>query len=98
MNDIIERKEKCGDCLHAEVCEVITKLIAFNRNNPAYCKKFRNSSDVAPVRHGRWLWNETGKLGWEQYYICSNCGDKEYWESKFCPNCGAYMRGESTDD
>lgn len=47
--------------------------------------------DAVPVVHGRWIWNETGKPDWEQFYTCSNCGDPEYWESHFCPNCGAKM-------
>ena len=25
---------------------------------------------------------------------CSVCGESEEWMSKFCPNCGADMRGE----
>ena len=48
-------------------------------------------ADVAEVVHGRWIWNEEGEIDWEQFYRCSNCGDKEYWESNFCPNCGAKM-------
>ena len=47
--------------------------------------------EIYRVRHGRWTWNETGEIDWEQFYICSNCGDKEYWESNYCPNCGAKM-------
>ena len=53
--------------------------------------KGMKSADVAEVVHGRWIWNEEGEIDWEQFYRCSNCGDKEYWESNFCPNCGAKM-------
>lgn len=49
------------------------------------------AADVAEVVHGRWIWNEEGEIDWDQFYRCSNCGDKEYWESNFCPNCGAKM-------
>ena len=49
------------------------------------------AADVAEVVHGRWIWNEEGEIDWEQFYRCSNCGNKEYWESNFCPNCGAKM-------
>ena len=49
------------------------------------------AADVAEVVHGRWIWNEEGEIDWEQFYRCSNCGDKEYWGSNFCPNCGAKM-------
>lgn len=50
-----------------------------------------NAIEIYRVRHERWTWNEEGEIDWEQFYRCSNCGDKEYWESKFCPNCGAAM-------
>lgn len=36
------------------------------------------AADVAEVVHGRWIWNEEGEIDWEQFYRCSNCGDKEY--------------------
>ena len=49
------------------------------------------AADVAEVVHGQWIWNEEGEIDWEQFYRCSNCGNKEYWESNFCPNCGAKM-------
>lgn len=49
------------------------------------------AADVAEVVHRRWIWNEEGEIDWEQFYRCSNCGNKEYWESNFCPNCGAKM-------
>ena len=49
------------------------------------------AADVAEVVHGRWIWNEEGEIDWEQFYRCSNCGNKEYWESNFCPNCVAKM-------
>ena len=55
------------------------------------------AADVAEVVHGRWIWNEEGEIDWEQFYRCSNCGDKEYWESNFCPNCGAKMDGGNDD-
>ena len=30
-------------------------------------------------------------------FRCSMCGYEQDWQSKFCPNCGADMRGESDD-
>lgn len=55
------------------------------------------AADVAPVRHGRWVWHETGDNEWEQFYSCSNCGEKSYWESNFCQECGAKMDLEVSD-
>ena len=37
---------------------------------------------VDPVKHGRWMGT-----------VCSVCGESfsEYYDCKFCPNCGAKM-------
>lgn len=48
------------------------------------------AADVVPVRHGRWILIETDE---EQFFFCSECENKEYWESNFCPSCGAKMDG-----
>ena len=47
-------------------------------------------ADVAPVRHGKWLCVDTDT---EQFFLCNRCKKKEYWESDYCPNCGAKMDG-----
>ena len=46
------------------------------------------AADVAPVWHGRWLCVDTDT---EQFFLCNRCKKKEYWESNYCPNCGAKM-------
>lgn len=46
------------------------------------------TADVAPVVHGRWLCVDTDT---EQFFLCNRCKKKEYWESNYCPNCGAKM-------
>ena len=48
------------------------------------------AADVAPVRHGRWLCVDTDT---EQFFLCNRCKKKEYWESNYCPSCGAKMYG-----
>lgn len=53
------------------------------------------ASDVVPVRHGRWILIETDE---EQLFFCSECENKEYWESDFCPSCGAKMDGGDKND
>ena len=52
--------------------------------------------DVAPVRHGKWIYDN-----WCEFK-CSECG--EYSNSKpykgkenFCPNCGAKMDGKEIE-
>ena len=51
--------------------------------------------------HGKWLknWCDTGMVGHE-YAECSLCGcqmidTNVFWDSKFCPRCGAQMIKES---
>ena len=48
------------------------------------------SEDADPVVHGRWVCIDTDA---EQFFVCSKCDKKEYWESEYCPNCGARMDG-----
>jgi hypothetical protein len=50
------------------------------------------SEDVAPVVRGEWKINPDG---WYPY--CSNCGNepKNGVMSDYCPDCGAYMKGET---
>lgn len=65
-----------------------------------YCSKTScfllraKAEDVAPVVHGKWLYAETDD---EQFFLCSLCNDKEYWESNYCPNCGAKMDAEQEE-
>ena len=46
------------------------------------------AADVVEVRHGKWLCVDTDT---EQFFLCNRCKKKEYWESNYCPNCGAKM-------
>lgn len=48
------------------------------------------SVEVAPVMHGRWVCVDTDT---EQFFLCNRCKKKEYWESNYCPECGAKMDG-----
>ena len=46
------------------------------------------AADVAPVVHGRWVCVDTDT---EQFFLCNRCKKKEFWESNYCPECGARM-------
>ena len=58
--------------------------------------------DAAPVRHGRWIYENDGT---GDYSHCSECGCRVHGgrisdlsaRYKFCPNCGAKMDGERRD-
>ena len=62
------------------------------------------AADVAPVVHGCWI--EYTKViipepynKWEQAWKCSECGfDDGFVAYNFCPNCGARMDLEVTDN
>ena len=65
--------------------------------------QFVYTSDVAPVVHGYWIFEEypDGYYHWE----CSECGsqfsdgivDNADEEWKYCPKCGAKMNGGMSD-
>lgn len=56
------------------------------------CVKYAEAADVAPVKHGRWKGAGMGD------YSCSLCcGLVSGNTYKFCPNCGADMRGNSNE-
>ena len=48
------------------------------------------AADVREVRHGKWLWD--GYV-YDEPYVCNCCSTRMDYESNFCPNCGADMRG-----
>ena len=55
------------------------------------------AADVAPVVHGRWIFEHDPINDPKKYFIrivCSCCGLKTGQVSNFCPCCGAKMDGE----
>ena len=49
------------------------------------------SEDVVEVRHGKWVFDG---YNYRDPYVCNICGACTDYESNFCPNCGADMRGK----
>lgn len=61
--------------------------------------KYIPAADVAPVRHGRWEYNNS-----VNFWQCSRCGENAPMHGKwmqlkthYCPNCGAKMDLEGGD-
>lgn len=83
---IDEQTDRCPypDCQHkhsdvsCDACEATNALY-----NAGYRKQ----------KEGEWIWTENGEEDYEQYWVCSCCHEKSYWESKFCSDCGAKMKG-----
>ena len=70
-------------------CKISHKHRALNRN-------IKQIAAADPVPRSKWISNyQTGE------YICSLCGalapvdclKEDFYESNFCPNCGAKMKG-----
>lgn len=62
------------------------------------------SEDAKPVVRGEWISEIVKKCDWKgkkhDYYqgvSCSICHEPNSIKSNYCPNCGAYMRGENND-
>ena len=100
MSDLISR---------AEVCDILAdmyptdgeKVISYTEIDKAY-SRIQNLPSIQPEREkGEWIpmfdrWGDivTTVCGYE----CSKCGEWNADNDKFCPNCGADMRGESDED
>lgn len=55
------------------------------------------SEDVAPVRHGRWIYHDDDLFPADSTQECSYCHEEEYMtlcNENYCPNCGACMDGD----
>ena len=69
------------------------------------CEKFEAAilkipaADVAPVRHGCWerVIPSKSAAKWSTKVSCSNCHSAGYAHHKYCPNCGADMRGSNDE-
>ena len=51
--------------------------------------------NVKPVIYGHWI--DVAER--DPWYKCSKCGES-VWGShrRYCPNCGAYMKGENNEE
>ncbi len=59
-----------------------------------------SAADVVEVRHGRWIFEHNPITDPKKYFIrivCSCCGLKTGQVSNFCPQCGAKMDAERSN-
>ena len=90
--DYVERNKIMEALLDWAVC--LNNPDTLSRSDALFIIDNVEAADVAPVVHGEWLCAETDD---EQFFLCSVCNDKEYWESNYCPNCGAKMDMEQEE-
>lgn len=52
--------------------------------------------DAVEVVHGRWeeVTDQDEIVGEMDFYKCSVCGKLRWFETNYCPNCGAKMDGD----
>lgn len=83
---------RCPDCIHQYCCKY-DRFFGVNEVENK-CIYFKPTADVVEVKHGEWLSNAQ-----TDEYICSECDGiapvdsekEEFYESNYCPNCGAKM-------
>ena len=82
MNEYIAREKVLSKAAPVAGC--------FSNMISAYDVIMLPAADVAPVRHGRWLYGDYYDIG----DVCSECD----WDSqmthpsyRYCPNCGTRM-------
>ena len=82
MAEYIKRKEAIEAAKHAWAKDL----------EPSQYIEIIPVADVEPVRHGRWIYREfDDEYGWRQEYECSECAKYSYFDTDYCPNCGARM-------
>ena len=92
MSDYISREAALTELQNPELFNVSPKFLQILRDLPA--------ADVEPVRHGRWMHEETE--GGFHIWSCSRCGRGMNGNPKgtnlYCYHCGSKMDLEDNDD
>lgn len=95
QKEYIEREELIAEFKRLELGENSFIERVFADGVYAVIEQFP-AADVVEVRHGDWILRHVGA---GHYWECSVCHENPCIyvtkNTKFCPNCGAYMMGES---
>lgn len=100
MADLIDRTELLSN---ADVFTVHTKEYGSIEVIPVDAVGDAPTVDAVPVVHGRWIkrWCDNNMIGHE-FEECSECGcsmidTNQFWDSEYCPHCGAFMEDKNND-
>ena len=109
-NDLISRKElkKAIETYDKFACLPDGELMPFRELNVpekdyepyVHLRDIRNAIDNAPTVEqptGKWIDNQNNSGGGINCSICGKmlpCTDEYWYETDYCPNCGAKMKGE----
>jgi rRNA maturation endonuclease Nob1 len=91
----------CNDCIHQELCDVYSRagVTDVPADDISICELFKNKADFVEVRCGKWIAKPNPWV--KSCYVCSICDTQISFlgsKPKFCPHCGADMRGKSNDN
>ena len=85
----------CKDCLHYDVCIIVEKYgeISEWRMAEFGCESFKDKSQYAEVKHGKWTLNKDGSGTCDQcHFTQKNVWGYDNWQN-YCGVCGAKMDG-----
>lgn len=84
---------KMGECnMYDEYCQGRNGGIAFA------VERIKQMPTIEERKKGKWISLDDFRGKYNTYgYKCSECGEHSEYEEKYCPNCGADMRGESNE-
>lgn len=95
----------CKDCIHERACFTysggMVRTSAMGDKAETKCGLFKNKSDYAEVKHGEWI--IVNNRDFEQVDAkCSICGYTDVFDEtgfyKYCPECGAKMKGGTKNE
>lgn len=87
-----DREKTCKECIHNEMC------YATHTDDSPCCCDFKDKSKWKEQKRGEWINARILVGGFHEIWgvDCSECGWTEKGrEPNYCPNCGAYMKGEN---
>lgn len=95
MNEQKQIEEMARDiCKLGISCEECTMLARkTNQTREQYCKAFEYAKRAYNAGYRKQSVGEWVKGSFNNTRTCSICGNVNTFRSKFCPNCGAKMKG-----
>lgn len=82
----------------------ITSNSEMNRFNRMFVDLFNKeinnapTIDAVPVKHGYWKFSDLSEIAGRTWYECTCCGKLINIQYNYCPNCGAEMDEEVSDE
>lgn len=86
----------CKDCVYSPICKLYADFgvtdVPYDEND--ICRLFKIKIDLVGVVHGRWIKRQFADEPTAFGYRCSECHLTYDFDTNYCPNCGADMRGD----